>query len=197
MKIIPVYLRYEGIDPHGAGCDCDFCDHKGRSRGFSVRSIFDPEGDPFSVYYGASEDAANDAAREVCKLNGWQFVNFDLDTKEVNGVIDVALEELFSITKEDFLSFIGRKLVGRVLADVTYVLEDVGHLGPNMIGIAVTGTLMPAEENQQEHQPEEQITCSECDSTANVVSTFCGSFCPDHLNEHVDHCAVCAPGFIF
>ena len=62
---------------------------------------------------------------------------------------------------------------------------------------AAAETLMSAEGKQQEGQPQEQTTCSECDSTTDMVSTFCGSFCPDHLKKHVEHCAVCAPDFIF
>jgi len=37
----------------------------------------------------------------------------------------------------------------------------------------------------------EEPTCSECSSTKDVQSTYCGSFCKKCVRKHVKKCAVC------
>jgi hypothetical protein len=33
--------------------------------------------------------------------------------------------------------------------------------------------------------------CSECTSESDLQSTFCGSFCPEHLRAHLQNCDIC------
>ncbi len=38
---------------------------------------------------------------------------------------------------------------------------------------------------------DDETTCSECDATDGLESTYCGSFCPEHLRQHLAKCDVC------
>ncbi len=40
---------------------------------------------------------------------------------------------------------------------------------------------------------ESEAACSinDCDSTDDIQSSYCGSFCAAHLAEHCEHCEIC------
>ena len=110
---MPVFILDDDIDRHGAGCDCGVCaSSTGKYRGVSVRSILDPE-EPLGRYFGPTEDAAWHNAVAACEENGWKAVDFEMDTKEVIGTVEVALEEISEKLKKSFLLFCLINLSGK------------------------------------------------------------------------------------
>ena len=75
-----VYLIFDDIDRHGAGCDCGLCDANGKSYGVAVRhwepgvDIAMEDGEVELREYAASEESAFQNARLVCEKEGWQIV---------------------------------------------------------------------------------------------------------------------------
>lgn len=69
------------------------------------------------------------------------------------------------------------------------IAAQAEHIGQVVAQIeAQVGT---AQEPPAVAETEAPLFCSECAATLDLESTYCGSFCAEHLSAHLAECAVC------
>lgn len=70
------------------------------------------------------------------------------------------------------------------------LLSDIMHLC-DVEGFDFDDVLRRARGNYDEERAEAGM-CSECETTEDVESSYCGSFCPVCFAKHCEECGVCA-----
>jgi predicted RNA-binding Zn-ribbon protein involved in translation (DUF1610 family) len=73
------------------------------------------------------------------------------------------------------------------------VLDEFGVESPDDMNWDIV-PLSVIEYEEKEEAAEERGQC-ECGSDIDVQSTYCGSFCPECLKEHVKGCDICRKDF--